>query len=158
MAVPNPEDLEKKLCLVCAPTLAKAFYERLGLKITICDIDERFKDLPGFKYFDLQAPIPFENEFEYILFDPPFFYISLDQMSKAIQVLSNGNKNMKLLMSFMIRDEAHVKQSFKMFNLERTQYQLEYATVKPNRWDNYGLYANVDLPMIKRMKKKSNKW
>lgn len=78
MAVENPEDLEKKLCLICAPSLAKAFYDQLGLKITICDIDTRFKDLPGFHYFDLQNPVPFENEFEYILFDPPFFYISLE--------------------------------------------------------------------------------
>ncbi len=53
MAVSNPEELEQKLCLICAPTLAKAFYEMHGLKITILDIDERFKDLPGFKYFDL---------------------------------------------------------------------------------------------------------
>jgi hypothetical protein len=84
MTVDNPKDLEKKLCLICAPSLAKAFYETHGLKITICDIDERFKDLPGFHYYDLQDPKPFPNEFECILFDPPFFYISLEQMSKAI--------------------------------------------------------------------------
>lgn len=84
MAVDQPEELEKKLCLICAPSLAKAFYDTHGLKITICDIDERFKDLPGFHYYDLQDPKPFANEFEYILFDPPFFYISLEQMSKAI--------------------------------------------------------------------------
>ena len=84
MAVNTPEELEKKLCLICAPSLAKAFHEQHGLKITICDIDDRFKDLPGFHYFDLQDPVPFENEFEYILLDPPFFYISLEQMSKAI--------------------------------------------------------------------------
>ena len=63
MAVENPEDLEKKLCLVCAPSLAKAFWELHGLKITCCDIDERFKDLPGFHYFDLQKPEAFEHEF-----------------------------------------------------------------------------------------------
>ena len=45
-----------------------------------------------------------------------------------------------------------------MFNLEKTQYQLEYATVKPMRWENYGLYSNVDLPMIKRMKKGKGKY
>ena len=111
MAVQNPEDLEKKLCLICAPSLAKAFYETHGLKITCCDIDERFKDLPGFHYFDLQNPIPFANEFEYILFDPPFFYISLEQMSKAIQVLANGNADIKLLMSFMTRRIALYLQS-----------------------------------------------
>ena len=78
MAVSNPEELEKKLCLICAPTLAKAFHETYGITVTILDIDERFKDLPGFRYFDLQDPVAFENEFEYIFFDPPFFYISLE--------------------------------------------------------------------------------
>lgn len=53
MAIPNPGDLEKKLCLICAPSLSKAFYEEHGLKITVLDIDERFKDLPGYKHFDL---------------------------------------------------------------------------------------------------------
>lgn len=112
MAEPNPEELQRKLCLICAPSLAKAFWETHGLKITILDIDKRFEDLPGFRYFDLQAPEPFANEFEYILFDPPFFYISLEQMSKAISVVAGGNKDIKLLMSFMTRDEKHVKSAF----------------------------------------------
>jgi len=60
---------------------------------------------------------------------------------------------MRLMMSFMTKDEQRVKQAFKMFNLEKTNLELEYATVKPYRWDNYGLYSNVDIPMIKRMKK-----
>ena len=60
-------------------------------------------------------------------------------------------------MSFMIRDEMKVKSAFRMFNLERTNFELEYATVKANRWDNYGLYANVDIPMIKRLKTKKGK-
>ena len=54
----------------------------------------------------------------------------------------------------MIRDEGHVKQAFGQFHLERTNFNLEYATVKPNRWDNYGWYSNTDLPMIKRLKTK----
>jgi hypothetical protein len=44
-----------------------------------------------------------------------------------------------------------------MFDLTKTMYKLEYATVEPNRWENYGLYANVDLPMIKRLKKPEKK-
>ena len=43
-------------------------------------------------------------------------------MSKAIQVVANGKKDIRLLMSFMIRDEQKVKHAFSMFNLERTQY------------------------------------
>ena len=57
----------------------------------------------------------------------------------------------------MTKDEGRVKQAFSVFNLEKTNLELEYATVKPNRWDNYGLYANTDLPMIKRLKKKGGK-
>ena len=54
-------------------------------------------------------------------------------------------------MSFMTRDETPVKKAFHQFALEKTTLQLEYATVKPNRWDNYGWYSNTDLPMIKRI-------
>ena len=44
--------------------------------------------------------------------------------------------------------------SFNRFKLERTNFSLEYATVEPNRWDNYCWWSNTDLPMIKRMSKK----
>lgn len=73
-------------------------------------------------------------------------------------MLANGNKNIKLLISFMTRDEKQVKAAFSMFNLERTMYKLEYATVEPARWENYGLYANVDIPMIKRQKRGGQKY
>ena len=78
-------------------------------------------------------------------------------MSHALQVVSRNSKNhkeMKLGMSFMIRDYQDVKSAFHQFKLEKTNLALEYATVKPNRWDNYGWYSNTDLPMIKRLKKK----
>ncbi len=48
MTYPNQEDLEKKVCLICAPTLAKVLYEEWDMKVTVLDIDDRFKDLPGF--------------------------------------------------------------------------------------------------------------
>lgn len=104
MTYPNNEDLEKKVCIICAPTLAKVLHEEWDLKVTILDIDDRFKDtLPGYKHWDLQTPEYFENDFELIFIDPPFFYISLDQMAKAMSVLANGRPT-KLLISFMIRE------------------------------------------------------
>ena len=54
----------------------------------------------------------------------------------------------------MVRDETDVKRSFNQFKLDQTNLKLQYATVKPMRWENYGWYSNTDLPMIKRMKKK----
>ena len=115
MRYPDQEELEKKLCLICCPSLAKAFYEQLGYTITCLDIDKRFENLPGFKYWDIQDPFYFENQFEIILFDPPFFYITLEQMSKAISVISGPNTNMKLMMSFMCKDEGRVRKAFKQF-------------------------------------------
>ena len=75
-------------------------------------------------------------------------------MSSAISVVAGSNKSIKLMMSFMTKDEKAVKSAFRQFQLDKTNFELEYGTVKPNRWDNYGLYANTDMPMIKRMKKR----
>ena len=72
-------------------------------------------------------------------------------------MVAGPNKNINLLMSFMIKDEPRVMSAFRQFNLSKTSFELEYGTVKPNRWDNYGLYANTDLPMIKRNKKKGKR-
>ena len=163
MRYSDPEELVKKVCLICAPSLSKAFYDQLGYVVTCLDIDRRFEDLPGFCYFDLQKPDEcqdprvLQNEFEIIIFDPPFFYITLDQMSSALKVVSKYSTNhakMTIGMSFMVRDETQVKQSFSQFKLERTNLNLEYATVKPNRWDNYCWWSNTDLPMIKRKSEK----
>ena len=78
-------------------------------------------------------------------------------MSAALQHVVRGSSNpggVNLGMSFMTRDETPVKKSFHQFALEKTNFALEYATVKANRWDNYGWYSNTDLPMIKRLKKR----
>lgn len=64
---------------------------------------------------------------------------------------SCNNGEMKLGMSFMKRDEKAVLNTFSVFKLELTNFNLEYATVEPNRWDNYCWWANTDLPMIKRV-------
>lgn len=78
MRFQDKENIEKKLCLICAPSLATAFYERHDIHINCLDIDSRFKNLPKFMHFDLQNPHAFKNDFELILIDPPFFYISLE--------------------------------------------------------------------------------
>ena len=81
-------------------------------------------------------------------------------MSWALQVVSRPSphhRKMNLGLSFMTRDKNEVMRALKQFALEKTNLALEYATVKPNRWDNYGWYANTDLPMIKRMRAKKGK-
>lgn len=54
MKYQDKETIEKKVCLICCPSLAKAFYEYHNIVVTCLDIDKRFENLPGFKYFDLQ--------------------------------------------------------------------------------------------------------
>ena len=56
MRYSSQQELEEKVCLICAPSLSKAFYDQLGYTVTILDIDKRFEELPGFIYFDLQKP------------------------------------------------------------------------------------------------------
>ena len=53
MRYPTQEELEAKVCLVCAPSLSKAFWDQLGYVVTCCDIDTRFNDTPGYCHFDL---------------------------------------------------------------------------------------------------------
>ena len=157
MTYPDPAELEEKVCLVCAPSLAKALYEEHDIKVTICDIDKRFEKLPGFRYFDLKDPYEIEEkDFDLILIDPPFFSVTLDQQAHAMSVLAKNNFKCKLFISFPHRDEKQVLKSFRDFDLskrfvpnshkhiylERTNFDLEYATVKPNRWENYILYSN----------------
>ena len=112
MKFQEKEEIEKKLCLLCAPSLATAFYERHGINVACLDIDKRFANLPGFRYFDIQAPDAFANDFEIILIDPPFFYISLEQMATAISLIcknSSAKGGCKLLISFMVKDEPRVR-------------------------------------------------
>ena len=120
MLYPDPETMEEKVCLVCAPSLAKALHEDWDIKVTIWDIDKRFEDLPGFRYFDLKEPYEIEEkDFDLILIDPPFFSVSLEQQAKAMSVLAKRNYNWKLLISFPHKNEKQVLKAFEDFNLSK---------------------------------------
>lgn len=77
---PEREDLEEKVCCMCVPSLAKAFWDTHGIKITSLEIDERFESLPGHTYFDLLNPKTLERKFDLVVFDPPFFGVPLEMM------------------------------------------------------------------------------
>ena len=55
-AYPTEGEIEEKVCLVCAPTLAKELFEKHNVKVTLCDVDTRFDWLPGFKLWNLKEP------------------------------------------------------------------------------------------------------
>ena len=120
MTYPDPAEIEEKVCLVWAPSLAKALYDEWDIKVTICDIDKRFEHLPGFRYFDLKEPydIP-EKTFDLILIDPPFFSVTLEQQAKAMAVLAKDNFKWKLLISYPYRDESKLLYAFRDFGLSK---------------------------------------
>lgn len=156
-ALQSTFDADSSLCL-CTPTVADSFWTENSVAVSLLDLDTRFEYLPKFRYFDLRCPNatdlePERSMWRVIVFDPPFFYIPMDVLHKAVLYVSNGNvKQTKLLVGFLKREEKCLLETFKEFNLKRTNFPLEYAHVKSNKWVNYAMYSNVDLPGIRRFK------
>ncbi|KAJ3272563.1 hypothetical protein HDV01_005406 [Terramyces sp. JEL0728] len=157
-------EYEMNTACLCVPTLAHEFHEAAleesdtERERYLFDIDTKFDYLPLFKYFDILAPqqtdISGINPFKIIVFDPPFFYISMDTLYRAVLYLTRGESGpkVKLLVGFLKREEGDFLRVFRSFKLSRTNFQLQYTHVKPNKWANYCLYSNIDLPGIKRIK------
>lgn len=147
-------------CCLTTPSLAVAFHNE-GREEFLLDIDTRFQYLPKFRYFDIRFPSENQDEdlqnqsHSIIVMDPPFFYIPLEVIRDAVLHLTHGDTSVKLMIGFLKREENSLLETFQDFNLRETNFQLEYATVKPNKWKNYALYSNVDLPGIKRVKSKN---
>jgi hypothetical protein len=138
-------------CCLTTPSLGHGFYE-IGREELVLDIDTRFDYLPKFRYFDILYPSNVDENVRMIVMDPPFFYIPMEKIYEAVIKITNGDTNCKLMIGFLIREEKTLLQSFSKFNLKRTNFPLEYATARPNKWKNYALYSNIDLPGIKRKK------
>lgn len=144
------------LCCLATPSLAHAFHvEEPQQEVRLLDIDTRFSYLPGFRFWDIRRPEPLGDgeSFRVVVFDPPFFYIPMPELHRAVLEVCKGDTKTKLLIGFLVREQATLLEVFKEFGLVRTKFVLEYATVKPNKWRNYALYSNVDLPGIKRLRK-----
>lgn len=144
-------------CCLCTPSLAHNWWANESKEVSLLDIDTRFGYLPRFRYFDLRYPhktdlTDDQQMWSVLVFDPPFFYIPLNVLYKAVlYVCNNQIKTTKLLMGFLKREETTLLNVFSEFGLKRTNFPLEYSHVKPNKWINYALYSNVDLPGIKRI-------
>lgn len=142
-------------CCLVTPSLAQAWHNE-GRDEVLLDIDDRFAYLPRYIKWDLQSPEPVDagggRRFQIIVFDPPFFYIPIQQLFGAVMEVCASDASTKIMIGFLRREEPLLLTTFKVFQLRRTSFKLEYATVKPNKWTNYALYTNVDLPGIKRLK------
>ena len=140
-------------CCLTTPSLGVGF-NNIGREEVVLDIDKRFDYLPKFRYFDIRTPQEQEEDFRIIILDPPFFYLSMEQIYNSVLTITKGDFNTKILIGFLKRESKILLETFKKFNLKETNFKLEYATAKPNKWQNYALYSNIDLPNIKRIKQK----
>lgn len=138
-------------CCLTTPSLGHGLHVR-GYDEPVLDLDRRFEYLPKYRFFDILTPTEYEKSFKILIMDPPFFYIPMEKLLEAVMILLRGDTSTKLMVGFLMREEKTLLEVFKDFKLRRTNFKLEYATVKDNKWKNYALYSNIDLPGIKRNK------
>lgn len=141
----------EETCCLTTPSLAHAWHEN-GRDEVLLDIDKRFEYLPKFKYYDVRNPDALDDSFRMLILDPPFFLIPIEQIRKAVDVITKNNYGTKIIIAFLKRADQRLKTAFKEYDLSLTTFELEYASIKSNKWANFGLYSNIDLPGIKRIR------
>jgi len=134
-------------CCLCAPLLGKTLVD-CGVNVRILDIDERFADVPGFQHFDLTQPEWLGERFGLIFCDPPFFNVSLRQLSSAIRLLSQHDVQQPLGLTYLHRREAVFLRTFSDLNLQPTDFFPTYTTVAPDPKNDIRLYTNLDAPRL----------
>lgn len=140
----------EETCCLTTPSLAHKMHME-GRDEVLLDIDKRFDYLPKFKYYDVRKPYKLDETFRLLILDPPFFVVPIEDFRKAVDILTNNNYETKILIGFLKREEKRLIEAFRDYNIVRTTCELEYASIKPNKWKNFALYSNIDLPGIKRI-------
>jgi hypothetical protein len=142
----------EETCCMFTPSLAHAWHEEHDREETVLDIDKRFDYLPKFKYYDVRDPADIEGNFRLLVLDPPFFVVPIETIRDGVDKITNKDYSTKILIAFLKRAEFRLRTAFKNYNLVPTNFPLQYASIKPNKWSNFVLYSNIDLPKIKRKK------
>jgi 16S rRNA G966 N2-methylase RsmD len=142
-------------CCFTTPSLCEGF--RLNDRDEVLlDLDERFNYFPKFEKFDIVNPhIPNgSGNFNIIVIDPPFFNVSVQKLFNATNIITNNNYKTNIIIAFIVRYEYTLLEVFKPYGISETSAKIEYAHIKPNKWKNFKLYSNIDLPGIKRIPSK----
>jgi hypothetical protein len=137
-------------CLLGAPMLARRLHERAPRRprqapVRLLDIDERFRDVPGFLKWDIYRPVPLEESFDVILCDPPFFNVSLSQLFTAVRLLARFDYAQPLMISYLARRESALRGTFARFNLEPSGMFPTYRTVQSCAKNDIQFYANFPI-------------
>lgn len=114
-------------CLLCAPTLGVEMHKRKK-KARVLDVDTRFSFLPGFKKWDIWRPEKLEETFDFLLVDPPFSIVTLDQLFNAIRILSKSDFSIPLVITNHQARVFDVESVFGPFGVRLTDYKPTYKT------------------------------
>lgn len=137
-------------CCFTTPSLAEGF-SKIGRDEKLLDIDERFSYMPRFEKFDIKNPHSIDESFNVIVIDPPFFNVTIKELFDATNIITGNNFNTNIIIAFLVRFEYPLLETFKPYGISETSATPEYAHIKPNKWKNFKLYSNIDLPGIKRI-------
>lgn len=137
-------------CCVCCPLLGQRLAE-MGVTVTILDIDERFRNTPGFRRFDIFRPEWLGVEFDLIVCDPPFFNVSLSQLFAAIRLLARNDFQQKILISFLHRRSSAILGTFTPFEIRPTGYFPAYQTVQKTEKNRIEFFSNLPESKISRL-------
>ncbi len=137
-------------CCFTTPSLAEGFRE-IGRDEKLLDIDERFSYMPRFEKFDIINPHKIEEKYNILVIDPPFFNVTTKQLFDATNVITNNDYSTRIVIAYMKRFEYALLETFKPYGISETNLMPEYAHIKSNKWQNFKIYANIDLPNMKRI-------
>ena len=137
-------------CCFTTPSLAHGFFKN-GRNEKLLDIDTRFTYLPRFEKFDIKNPHSINEKFNIIVIDPPFFNISTQELLEATNYITNCNYKTNIIIAYLVRFEYALLEIFKQYGISETNLTPEYAHIKSNKWTNFKIYSNIDLPNLKRI-------
>jgi hypothetical protein len=139
-------------CCFTTPSLAEAYHQK-DIEQKLLDIDTRFSYLPRYERFDICVPHTPDGagSFQILVIDPPFCGITTEQLFEATEKITNGDHTTKIIIAYLVRFEHALLKTFEPYGISETSTPLEYAGIKSNKWGNFALYSNVDLPGIKRI-------
>jgi hypothetical protein len=130
------------VCL-CTPRLAFEWLKQ-GRSVTLLDRDKRFATHPGFRQFDLLAPVEIEADFDVLIFDPVF--IPAEQLFRAVQAVLANSIRADLFMTFPVIRDRELLQAFREFPLRQLNFDLRTCNVRDEFQSLFRLYGTRELP------------
>jgi hypothetical protein len=124
----------------------------MGVAVTILDIDERFRETPGFRRFDIYRPEWLGLEFDLIVCDPPFFNASLAQLFAAIRLLARNSFQQPVMISYLHRRSSAIEGTFAPFEIRPTGYFPDYQTVRKTEKNLVEFFSNLPENEITRLR------